>query len=107
MYNQYLIPANTKRGQLILGLFRPFDLALFGSGIFVTVVLLAFPPLSSTFVTILILSPALITGFLVMPIPYYHNMLIVIMELYEFLTERQTYRWKGWCYRSVNTKRKK
>ncbi len=107
MYNQYLIPANTKRGQLILGLFRPFDLALFGSGIFVTVVLLAFLPLSSTFVTILILSPALITGFLVMPIPYYHNMLIVIMELYEFLTERQTYRWKGWCYRSVNTKRKK
>ncbi len=107
MYNQYLIPANTKRGQLILGLFRPFDLALFGSGIFVTVLLLAFLPLSSTFVTILILSPALITGFLVMPVPYYHNMLNIIVELYEFLTERQTYRWKGWCYKSVVTKQKK
>ncbi len=107
MYNQYLIPANTKRGQLILGLFRPFDLALFGSGILVTVILLAFLPLSSTFVTILILSPALITGFLVMPVPYYHNMLNIVIELYEFLTERQTYRWKGWCYRSVITKTKR
>ena len=37
MYNQYLIPANTKKGKLILGLFRPFDLYLFACGIFVTV----------------------------------------------------------------------
>ena len=99
MYNQYLIPANTKKGRLILGLFRPFDLGLFACGIFVTVVLLAFLPLTSTFVTILILSPALICAFLVMPVPYYHNMLNIIVELYEFLTERQTYRWKGWCWR--------
>ena len=97
MYNQYLIPANTKKGKLILGLFRPFDLALFGCGIFVTVILLAFLPLSSTFVTILVLSPAFITAFLVMPVPYYHNMLIVIAEAIEFLTHRQKYVWKGWC----------
>ena len=100
----YLIPANTKRGKLILGLFRPFDLALFGSGIFVTLVLLAFLPLSSTLLTIIILCPALITGFLVMPVPYYHNMLNIIVEMYEFLTTRQTYRWKGWCWKSVNKK---
>ena len=106
MFNQYLIPANTKRGQLILGLFRPFDLALFASGILITMILLAFLPLSSTLVTILVLSPALITGFLVMPVPYYHNMLNVIVEFYEFITSRQTYRWKGWCYKSVSTKRK-
>lgn len=104
MYNQYLIPANTKRGQLILGLFRPFDLALFGSGIFITILLLAFLPLSSTIVTILVLSPALVTGFLVMPVPYYHNMLNVIIEMYEFLTTRQTYRWKGWCYKNGSKK---
>ena len=41
----YLIPANTKRGQLILGIFRPFDLWLFGGGCLVTVILLAFLPL--------------------------------------------------------------
>lgn len=107
MYDNYLIPANTKRGQLILGLFRPFDLILFGSGILVTLVLLAFLPLQEVSVTILVLSPALITGFLVMPVPYYHNMLTIIVELYEFLTNRQTYRWKGWCYKSVDAKGKK
>ena len=102
-YN-YLIPANTKRGKLILGLFRPFDLALFGSGILVTLFLLAFLPLTSTFVTILVLAPALVTGFLVMPVPYYHNMLNIVVELYEFLTQRQTYRWKGWCWKSGKDK---
>ena len=107
MDNNYLIPANTKRGQLILGIFRPFDLILFGSGVFVTLILLAFLPLQSTAVTILILSPALVTAFLVMPVPYYHNMLNIIKEIYEYLTNRQTYRWKGWCYKSVNTKGKK
>ena len=103
--DNYLIPANTKRGQLILGIFRPFDLWLFGGGCLVTVILLAFLPLSSTAVTILILSPALISAFLVMPVPYYHNMLNVIVEAYEFFTNRQTYRWKGWCYKSVKRKR--
>ena len=100
MYNNYLIPANTKRGRLILGLFRPFDLALFGCGILVTIILLAFMPLNSTFITIMALAPAFITAFLVMPVPYYHNMLNIIVEMYEFLTTRQTYRWKGWCWKS-------
>lgn len=104
MYREYLIPANTKRGKLILGWFRPFDLALFASGVFVTVILLAFLPLSSTLVTILILCPAVITGFLVMPVPYYHNMLTIIVELYEYLTNRQTYKWKGWCWRDGKDK---
>lgn len=106
MYGQYLIPANTKRGKLLLGWFRPFDLALVGTGIFITMILLAFLPLSSTFVTILILAPGLISSFLVLPLPYYHNMLTVIVELYEFLTQRQTYRWKGWCYKSGEGKEK-
>ena len=105
MDGQYLIPANTKRGQLILGWFRPFDLALFGCGILVTLLLLAFLPLESLAVTILTLSPAVITGFLVIPVPYYHNMLNIITELYEFLTNRQTYRWKGWCWKSGKDKK--
>lgn len=100
MYNQYLIPANTKKGKLILGIFRKFDLMLFGSGVLVSVLLLAFLPLNNTVVTILILSPAVITGFLVMPVPYYHNMLTIIVELYDYLTNRQTYRWKGWCWKN-------
>ena len=88
MFNNYLIPANTKRGKLILGWFRPFDLYLFGGGVLTTIILLAFMPLSSTMMTILILSPAAITGFLVMPVPYYHNMLVILIELYEFMTRK-------------------
>ena len=108
MYNQYLIPANTKRGQLILGLFRPFDLYLFGGGVLVTFLLIAFLPLTNTMVTVLCVSPAVITGFLVMPVPYYHNMMTIIIEGYEFLTNRQRYRWKGWCYKNViKVKRKR
>ena len=95
----YLIPANTKKGQLILGLFRPFDLILFGSGVLVSILLLSFLPLGDVWITILALSPGLITGFLVLPVPYYHNMLNIIVELYEFITNRQTYKWKGWCWR--------
>ena len=99
MDGEYLIPANTKRGRLIFGWFRPFDLALLGSGILITFVLLAFVPMYSAWMVILILAPALITAFLVMPVPYYHNMLNIIVELYEYLTNRRTYRWKGWCWR--------
>ncbi len=97
--NNYLIPANTKNGKLILGIFSPFDLILFCTGVLISMILLAIMPLSSTFVTILILSPAIICAFLVLPVPYYHNMLTIIIELYEFITNRQTYRWRGWCYK--------
>ena len=106
MYDQYLIPANTKRGQLILGWFRPFDLALFSSGVLISLLLLAFLQFDDVISVIIGLSPALITGFLVMPVPNYHNMLNIIVEAYEFLTNRQRYEWKGWCYKSGNKKRK-
>lgn len=105
MYDNYLIPANTKRGQLILGMFRPFDLMLFGGGVLVTLFLVMVLPLDSTFVTILALAPALVTAFLVMPVPYYHNMLNIIVELYEFLfVNPREYEWKGWCYKNGKKK---
>ena len=97
--NNYLIPANTKNGKLILGLFTPFDLILLCSGLLISLVLLAFMPLTDVWMTILILIPGLVCAFLVLPVPYYHNMLTIIIELYEFLTNRQTYRWRGWCYK--------
>ena len=106
MYDQYLIPANTKRGQLILGWFRPFDLALFSSGVLISLLLLAFLQFDDVISVIIGLSPAFITGFLVMPVPNYHNMLNIIVEAYDFLTTRQRYEWKGWCYKSGNKKRK-
>ncbi len=97
--NNYLIPANTKQGQLILGIFRKSDLAILIAGVVTTVMILALLPITSTFGVILALSPGIICGLLVMPIPYYHNVLNIIIELYEYITSRQTYRWKGWCYK--------
>ena len=105
--NNYLIPADTKKGSLIMGLFRPFDLILFGVGIFITLILLMALDLSSTLIAFIALSPALITGFLVMPIPYYHNMLTVITELFAFLTNRQRFYWKGWCITDEREESKK
>lgn len=102
----YLIPANTKRGQLILGMFRPFDLILFGIGVLITVIFMAILPLTSTVVTIIVMLPALITGFLVVPIPHYHNILNVILELLEFYSNQRNYKWKGWCIRIGEGKRK-
>lgn len=95
--NSYLIPANTKSGKLILGMFKPFDLILFGTGTLITILFMVLLPLESILVTVLVLSPALITGFLVVPVPYYHNMLNIVTELIEFFTNQRNYKWKGWC----------
>lgn len=103
---QYLIPANTKKGQLILGMFKPFDLILFGTGVGISLLFMMLVPMQSVGVTIIILLPALITGFLVVPIPNYHNMLTVISELIEFITNQRRFEWKGWCVRSESKKRR-
>lgn len=98
----YLIPANTKKGQLILGIFRPVDLILFGTGILITLILLLIVPLEDALVTVFVLMPALGTGFLVLPIPNYHNMLTVIVEAWAFFFQnQQRYVWKGWCVKDV------
>ena len=95
--NQYLIPANTKKGELIFGLFRPIDLIILGSGVSLTLLFILLVPLTSTQLVVFALSPAIICGCLVIPVPNYHNMLVIIIEAVEFLTHRQKYIWKGWC----------
>ena len=96
--NNYLIPANSKKSQLILGFFRGIDLILFGTGVGITLILLLTIQSANIGVMILILAPALITGFLVMPVPNYHNVLQFIVNVYTYFSERRRYYWKGWCY---------
>ena len=96
--NNYLIPANSKKSQLILGFFTGVDLILFGSGVGLTLILLLTIQSANMGVMLLILAPALITGFLVMPIPNYHNVLQFIVNLYTYFIERRRYYWKGWCH---------
>lgn len=96
----YLIPANTKKSQLILGLFNGFDLALFGSGIGVSLILLMALPVEDLKFAIISVIPGLVTGFLVFPIPNYHNVLTVIKNIFVFYTTSREFVWKGWCVTS-------
>ena len=93
----YLIPANTKKSLLAFGLFNKFDLILFGSGIAASLLLLLLLPVEQLAFAIIAILPGLITGFLVFPIPYYHNVLTVIINFFTFFTTRQQFIWKGWC----------
>lgn len=97
MNNTYLIPANSKKSMMIFGMFYPFDLILFGTGIAITLLLLMVLPLDNLLISIIAISPGLITGLLVFPIPNYHNTLTVIIDVWNFLTTRQKFIWKGWC----------
>ncbi len=94
---QFLIPANTKKSMLIFGAFTTFDLILFAVGIGATLLMLVIISPNTLLTAIIDLLPALICGFLVLPIPNYHNIRIVIQELYGFYTTRQRFIWKGWC----------
>ena len=100
MNNQYLVPANTKRGQLILSIFRPVDLGIFVTGILTTIIiLLAVSNFASSnlLITVLALLPALICTGLVIPIANYHNVLVAIQEVIHFYTSNRNYKWRGWC----------
>lgn len=98
--NQYLIPANTKKGSLIFGIFQPIDLGIFGVGI--TVTLLTLIIISSSGVldnltSLLALVPGIVAVVLVFPFPNYHNIRTAIGEVIAFYTNRQRYVWRGWC----------
>ena len=98
MKDTYLIPANSKKSMLKFGLFNDFDLILFGSGIGISLLLMMILPVSSLLVAIIVILPGLICGFLVIPVPNYHNVRTVIKSAWEFFTTRQRYIWRGWCF---------
>lgn len=100
MDNMYIIPANSKKGQLIFNLFRWIDLIIFGTGLLVSLILLLTISSDSIAVTIIKLLPVSVCSFLVVPIPYYHNVLMFIQDIYLFLVNRRVYLWKGWCVKS-------
>lgn len=104
--NNFLIPANAKKSMLILGLFTKFDLILFGIGIGLTLLLLMTLPLEEFAVSIIALLPALITGFLVLPVPNYYNMRTLIASAIEFYTNQRKFKWKGWCVPHGEEKKK-
>lgn len=94
----FLVPANSKKGTLILNMFRPFDLIMFGVGAAVSLLLFMIVPSDNTVGIIVSCLPVGITGLLVVPIPNYHNVLCAIQSVFRFFFERRNYSWKGWCF---------
>ena len=100
----YLIPANAKRSGLILGYFTMIDLFIFGFGVLTTVIMLLVIQ-SNDFTTLfMILLPALISAFLVMPVPHYHNILQLLVNIFTFISKQKRYKWQGWCVWYEDTK---
>ena len=93
-----LVPANTKRSTLILGMFRLVpDVVIATSGTAVTVFMLAVFSNSGTLALLMCLIPMLICVVLVLPIPNYHNTLCAIQSILGFYQGRRKYIWRGWC----------
>lgn len=97
MENNYLIPANSKKSQLILGFFTPVDLVLFSVGAVLSFLMLLLSKSITLVTAVLMMLPALIGTFLVMPVPHYHNILQLLINVYNFYMNRRQYYWKGWC----------
>lgn len=98
--NQYLIAANTKKGQLIFNMFRTVDLIIAGSGAAVTLILFLIIQPSSLLPGIIVLLPLMFCAFLVMPIPNYHNMLCFLTNIYNYyFVDVNELKWKGWCFK--------
>ncbi len=95
--NNFLIPANSKKSQLILSFFRPVDLAIFITGVSITILLLVIIDSTEMGVMLMLLAPALIATFLVAPVPHYHNVMTLMGNIYRFYTGRKKYYWRGWC----------
>ena len=95
--NGTLVPANTKKSMLIMGMLRPVDAIILGVGISISVILLILLNNAGTIITLVACIPMLISLILVMPIPNYHNTLVALQSIYSFYNERRNYIWKGWC----------
>lgn len=104
--NSYLIPANSKKSMLKFGAFTTVDLIIFGIGIGISFLLLMFLPVQKFTFAVIAITPGLICGFLVIPVPNYHNVRTVIKNAWEFYTTRQRYIWKGWCFEDGETDKK-
>lgn len=98
MQEQFLIPANSKKSMLIFGLFEVIDLFIVGIGVLASLLLFLSLPTEQVLMMVIALAPGLIGVFLVLPIPYYHNVRTFIKIVYNYFTTRQKFIWKGWCY---------
>ena len=106
--NIYIIPANSKKSQLILSYFTPLDLIVFAVGVTISIVSLLVVKEAPFWVMIVLSLPAIISGFLILPLPsHYHNIMTFIGNMNKYMTGIKKYYWRGWCasYGDRTTKR--
>lgn len=99
--NQFLIPANSKRSMLILGLFTPVDMIIVAIGGAITLVLLMVINAETLQDIGIILTPLLISAAMVSPVPNHRNVWNLTANIYGYFSKRRTYYWKGWCMTHV------
>jgi len=99
--DNFLIPANSKKSQLIFGFFTGIDLAVFCIGALFTIALLVVNETNSIYVILIECLPLLISGFLVMPVMHYHNVMTLIGNIFTFFFSQRMYKWKGWCVKDA------
>ena len=100
--NGYLIPANSKKSQLIFNVFRIIDLIILLTGAFITTMLMFIFKGDTVKELAIKLAPVGICLFLVMPLPFYHNVLVYLQEVVIYLMNPRRYYWRGWCARYEN-----
>lgn len=98
--NEYLVPANSKKSLLIMGMFRGVDLIVAGIGIGITTIIALLTSLNTFQQIAVALIPLLVALTLVSPMPNYHNILNFLINTYKFFTNRRDFLWKGWDYKS-------
>ena len=96
--NNYLIPANSKRSMLILGMFKMIDVIIFLIGLGITVILMFLIEAEVMSDLIAIITPLLISVIMVMPIPNHRNVWQLTVNIYRYFTNQRKYRWRGWCF---------
>ncbi len=105
--NSGLVPANTKRSTLILGMYRPVpDLVILVSGTAITIAMLMIFNNAGTLIMVLSSIPMLLGAFLTMPLPNYHNVLCALQSILRFFQSRRNFIWRGWCLRNEFKDRK-
>ena len=98
-YN-YLVPANSKKQTLLFGIFDKTDIPIVVAGIILTLPMLFLMPIGKLWGLVVALLPIMVAVFLVFPVPNYHNVRILLKEIYRFyFVKRRKYVWRGWCYK--------
>ena len=93
---EYIMPANSKKSGLILGLFTPKDLVVLSIGVPISIILLIIFKSAGLFMLILSIIPGMISILLVFPVPHYHNVMQLLINIFKYYTGRKKYEWRGW-----------